>query len=361
MRLTVQHPRRKSGFVLVATGVCIAILVGCMGLAVDLGRMYVIKSEVQSWADAASINAALQLDGTRAGLNNAANAVSTTAGKWEFGTKSFTSPTVLFALTTSSPWYTAAAAPLNSSYARVTVTVPVSLYFLPAVTGSKFGNVSVRATAAQVAKTTFSEGLFPFSPYMHDSTGPNFGLVAGRLYTLRWPANPKLGNGGNVCDGDRIQNVVALANAAGGSERGYIEDTSAALIAATIIDDYQSITRTVGDIVDMTGGAKQSQLRSLETRIRQDSDTVSTTYAEYVTRATGNGRRVVACPINDGGTPAGSNNRIVGIGAFFLYPTGEYGTGGNQAWCAEYIGSWVEGTDHAGANGGGAYVVRIVE
>jgi hypothetical protein len=151
--------------------------------------MYVIKSEVQSWADAASINAALQLDGTRAGLNNAANAVSTTAGKWEFGTKSFTSPTVLFALTTSSPWYTAAAAPLNSSYARVTVTVPVSLYFLPAVTGSKFGNVSVRATAAQVAKTTFSEGLFPFSPYMHDSTGPNFGLVAGRLYTLRWPAN----------------------------------------------------------------------------------------------------------------------------------------------------------------------------
>jgi len=353
--------RGRRGFVLVTVGLSLAILVGTLGLAVDLGRMYIIKSEGQVWADAASIRAALELDGTRAGMTNATNAVLTSPGKWEFGTKNFSSPTVVFSSTAAGPWSDSIAAPLDSSYARVILNLPVNLYFLPVVTASKQGTVAVRATAAQVAKTSFQEGLFPFSPYMHDSSPPNFGLIRGNVYTLRWPANPKLGGGSNVCLGDRVSGTVQVAQAAGGEERGYIEDTSANLISQTIIDDYQSITRTIGDLVDMTGGAKQSQLASLNTRITQDSDRVSQSYSEYLARGIGNGRRIVACPINDGGTPLGMNNRIVGIGAFFLYPTGEYGVGGGQAWCAEYIGSWVQGADHQGVKGGGAYVVRIIE
>ena len=58
----------------------------------------------------------------------------------------------------------------------------------------------------------------------------------------------------------------------------------------------QSIFRSVGDLVGRTGGAKQSQLDSLYTRIKQDTDTTSTTYSSY----TGNGRRIIAAPINDG-------------------------------------------------------------
>jgi hypothetical protein len=113
--------------------------------------------------------------------------------------------------------------------------------------------------------------------------------------------------------------------------------------------------------VDFTGGAKQSQLDSLHDRIDQDTDNVSTTYAQYVTRNTGNGRRIVACPINDGGTPVGSNQRVVGFGAFFLKRTGEYNNGGNQAWCAEYVGAWVQGSRRKGSQLGGTYVVRLVE
>jgi hypothetical protein len=170
---------------------------------------------------------------------------------------------------------------------------------------------------------------------------------------------PKLGNGSNVCPGDQTSGTVALADAAGGSERGYIENTSASLIRSTIVDDYQSITRVVGDLVTMTGGAKQSQLTSLQDRINQDSDSSSLSFSAY----RGNGRRIVAVPINDGGTPAGMNNRIVGIAAFFLKPTGQYGNGGGQSWCAEYIGPWVQGSHKKGVGNGtdGAFVVRLAE
>ncbi|HBY60210.1 MAG TPA: hypothetical protein DEH78_10330, partial [Solibacterales bacterium] len=117
-----------------------------------------------------------------------------------------------------------------------------------------------------------------------------------------------------------------------GSERGYIEESSANNIRLTIEEDYQTIQRGIGDIVTMTGGAKQSQLDSLEDRIAQDTNTTAATYADYIASGTGNRRRIIAAPINDGGSPMGSNNRIVGIGAFFLRPTNQYGNGGNQAW-----------------------------
>ena len=111
----------------------------------------------------------------------------------------------------------------------------------------------------------------------------------------------------------------------------------------------------------MTGGAKQSQLDSLLTRISQDTDTTASNFSSY----TGNGRRIIAAPINDGGSPLGSNNRIVGIGGFFLTRTGDYGNGGGQAWCAEFIGCWLQGSSHkcavnGGTNAAGAFVARLI-
>ena len=360
--MATKCPRRR-GYVLLSVGAASIVLLGAVGLAVDLGRMYIVKGEAQTFADSAALAAVLELDGTSNGIARAQSAVTNNPNRNSFGTAGFTGTTVEFAQASAGPW---SANPGNTSgyaFTRVNATVTVPIYFMGLAVSKSQTNVVASAVAGQVPKTTFGQGLFPFSPYAHNLTGPDFGLELGKQYTLRWPSNPKFGNGNgaNVCQGDNSNQMVSVATAAAGSERGYIEDTSASLIRSTIVDDYQSIFRSVGDLVNMTGGAKQSQLDSLYTRIQQDTDTTSTGYSSY----TGNGRRIIAAPINDGGTPLGSNNRIVGIGAFLLTRTADYGNGGNQAWCAEYVGCWLQGSSHrcavsVGSNGGGAYVARLI-
>lgn len=354
---------KQRGFVLVISAIASVILLGCLGMAVDLGRLYLVKSESQNFVDSVALQAAVQLDGTLAGIQRAAYAASQSNQRYDMASKPFTGTTTRFATTLAGPWYEFTAAPLKSRFVRVMANVSVPMYFMTLVTAKRNGTVAASGTAAQVEKTTFKEGIFPFSPFAHSKVGPHFGLTPGQDYTLRWAANPKLaGAATNICPGDRIQSVVDLANAAGGSERGFIEENSASAIRNTIINDFQTVTRTVGDLVDLTGGAKQTMLDALRERINQDSDNYSTSYAQYAGggAGAGNGRRLVGVPINDGGTPPGVNHRIVSIGLFFLKKTGEYGSGGGQPWCAQYVGSYVEGSNNKGVEDSGAWVVRLV-
>jgi len=47
------------------------VLLGAVGLAVDLGRMYIVKGEAQTFADSAALAAVLELDSTSAGITRA--------------------------------------------------------------------------------------------------------------------------------------------------------------------------------------------------------------------------------------------------------------------------------------------------
>jgi Flp pilus assembly protein TadG len=358
---TVRRGRR--GYVLITTAMSAIALVSMLGVAVDIGRMYITKSEAQNYVDSAAIAAALQLDGSTDGITDARNAAAASGNKWNFNNSNFTNPAIEFSQDGTGGWEAYPNPATGYRFVRVRAQAEAKLLFLPIAVSRDTTTIRARAVAAQVPKTTFREGLFPFSPFAHNLIGPHFGLQPGTKYTLRWPTNPTLGTGhgnnSNVCAGDRVQAIIDLAQAQGGSERGFIEDTSASLIRSTIVSDYQSVFRSVGDIVDMTGGTKQTELDALNTRINQDTDINSQVFSTY----NGNGRRIIACPINDGGTPPGTDNRIVGIGAFFLSRTGDYGNGGNQSWCAEYIGPWVQGSRKGGVGNGqnGAFVVRLVE
>ncbi|MCM5572083.1 pilus assembly protein TadG-related protein [Burkholderiaceae bacterium FT117] len=59
--------RGQRGSVAVITGLTIAVLIGFLGLSVDLGRLFVIKAELQTGMDACALAAASQL---RPGLND---------------------------------------------------------------------------------------------------------------------------------------------------------------------------------------------------------------------------------------------------------------------------------------------------
>src|SRR5262249_21774204 len=135
-RLTIRHKcSSERGFTLLAAGLCAVALFGAAGLAVDIGRMYITKNEAQTYSDAAAISAAIELDGTAAGLNRADAAVAASTNKWNFAPTAFSGTVTEYSADGLTGWAaSASAAPATSRYARVTANVAnLPLYFLPMV------------------------------------------------------------------------------------------------------------------------------------------------------------------------------------------------------------------------------------
>src|SRR4051794_28265012 len=93
----------ERGMVLLSTAVCMAVVIAVLGLVIDLTHVYIIKSELQAFADLAAISGAYELDGTQQGFMNARTIAQSGFGtdlavsKWNFGTQQVTSPVVEFA------------------------------------------------------------------------------------------------------------------------------------------------------------------------------------------------------------------------------------------------------------------------
>jgi uncharacterized membrane protein len=68
--------RGERGFTALILAVSIFATVGMMGLAVDVGRMFLYKNELQTFVDASAMAAIAAMDGTSAGIVRA-DAVAT--------------------------------------------------------------------------------------------------------------------------------------------------------------------------------------------------------------------------------------------------------------------------------------------
>ena len=91
----MSQPRQR-GFILIAMSVCMFLLLAVIGMAFDLGRVYIARNEAQIFTDAASMAAAKQLDGTAAGLDRARAAVSGLPNRWNLGTENFSGVVIEF-------------------------------------------------------------------------------------------------------------------------------------------------------------------------------------------------------------------------------------------------------------------------
>lgn len=319
--------RGERGYVLLATGAAAIAVLAMTGIAIDLGRIYVAKNEAQTFVDTASIAAAVELDGTLDGFDRANAAVAASANRWNFGHNTFPSTSVQFAINSTGPWESTPATGPNYRFVRVTTDVDVPKTFIRVVSDTATQEVKAFAIAGQVILTNVHEGACPFSPYAHDNTPPHFGLTQGGLHTLRWASNPDIKKKNTVCAADQVQSVIDMAGTES-EERGYIEETSADVIRKSILYNYQTVSRSIGDSVVMTGGSKATIAKALNDRVAMDTDQTAIDYAHY----DGNGSRLFICPINNG--PANSNV-IVQFGLFFIQ-TG-YAQGGNEPMCAEYV------------------------
>lgn len=140
------RPTSQRGFVLIAMSVSMLLMLAVIGLAFDLGRIYIARNEAQIFTDAAAMTAASKLDGTAAGIGRARAGVSQLPLRWNLGTREFTGVVVEFS-PDGVKWER------NPDAAAVTmarVTAPsntVEITFLRAVGGPNSFTVPARSTA----------------------------------------------------------------------------------------------------------------------------------------------------------------------------------------------------------------------
>jgi hypothetical protein len=328
---------REHGFVLPIMAVSAVVIVGFLGLAVDVGRIYIAKNEAQTFVDAGALAAVLKLDGTAAGVTNAQTAATSLGNQWNFANSAFSGTTVEVSTSSAGPWTSASTPPnpaTNYTYLRVTATLSENLYFMPVVmawagTSQTSSTVKAMAVAAQLPQTTFNTGAFPFSPIAFDGpsggnqVGPSWGFVAGQEYTTRYAANGK-----SECLGD----AGDVNHRKAAEDRGFWGANSAATASAEIEGLTQEESVTVGAPIPAAGGAKTSVAAAIDYRIAADGDTTDTTYAAYLANPAHNGQRVIVMPIQSEVAP----NDVLGFGTFFLMAAGSYDHSGNVNWCAIY-------------------------
>jgi Flp pilus assembly protein TadG len=359
--------RKEKGTVLITMALAAGALFGASGMAVDLGRMFIARNELQSIADAAATAAALRLNGEATGIARAKAEADALRQRnlWHIGTSQVPAGDVNLEFgrwnaTTGEPeaWNPTPSAPALYAFARVRVGANVPVYFMAALTGDVQSRVGASAVAGQLPSNN-PQGLFPFTPMAHSTAGPDFGLIKGVEYTLKWASSPKLQGGNpNVCAGDREQKWVDLAESRGADNRGYYGSQDASEIREQIGNDAPVRAYAIGDYIELSGGAKSTVKDILVDRILQDRDHDSELFNEY--RDRGHSRRLITCPITD--PTSVPQNKVLGYGRFFLKKINFYQTAqGNDEWCAEYVGPAApEGSDSKGAGvWGGITKVRL--
>lgn len=75
------RPRRQRGAVAVVVALALVALLAVLGLVLDLGHLYIVKTELQNAADACALSAARELNDKSTGASDRAKAAGVTAGR----------------------------------------------------------------------------------------------------------------------------------------------------------------------------------------------------------------------------------------------------------------------------------------
>jgi hypothetical protein len=361
--------RSEKGAILFIVAACLVVLLGFMGLAIDLGHAYNNKSQLQNIADACALAGASALNSEASGIalaeSRATDAGNRLSNRSEFNKAQVTVPAsaVTFSISLNGPWYLSGAVPDPATIRYVKVDVPpqptevVFAKVIPGIPASlSFG---ADAVAGQLPLTDVCRGLDPFSPVRRDS-GPyadspvdpralpgEYGYVRGQSYEIR--LSP--GNSGHNCGTQGVPGCVtgnfgfADVNGCG---------TGNSCLIDTIVNGSSSSCVGPGSgLPSVPGDRGATILGALQDRFDQDNDLTTyytwndwhDTYLEN-TIATGNGRqpyrRQIRVAFNDGVIPNGSGNyNVEGFGCFFM-ETRPATAPPSSALCVMFVGACSE-------------------
>ena len=356
----IQKIRQERGAIIIFVALGLVVLIGMMGLAIDLGHAYVNKSQLQNIADACAMAGASALNGTAAGITKAQNR-ATDSGTYlanlkEFNAQSVSIPAdaVTYSASLNGPWLDAGgAAGIADTIRFVQVVVPpqqTAVYFAKVVPGiPAIMNFGADAVAGQEPMTQVCGGLDPFSPMAIDLNDDNFGYVEGQIYSVRLAPGS---SGKNCSDYGLPGSVTGNFGLADPSDR----QPSTTVFRDNILNsDYTNCVPVASNSLPVTtGGGGNAILSAIQDRF--DQDTNWTVYANQSAYETGylnsatNFRRIIRVAFNDQVIPTGASSpyNVIGYGCFFM-PARPDASPPSSAVCLMYIG----GCDISGMPNGG--------
>lgn len=218
--------RSERGAILFIVAFGLVVFLGMAGLALDLGMLYNVKTDLQNATDAASLAGASQLNGTAQGINDAVAEALTAANTFHFNNTpvGLTAADITFSQTRDAGYVSQAAAagsPANIRFVKAVTTKTMDLALIKVIPG--VGSTSDVAASAVAGKsppvTEACDGLSPLSPAPiidpANPTGPPLNYQIGQIYELRLP-----GGNGNLDIGSGNFLILDFSPVIGGNSGG---------------------------------------------------------------------------------------------------------------------------------------------
>ena len=350
----------EAGAILVFTAFVLVILLGMIGLTIDLGHAYVNKSQLQNIADACALAGASALNNTVAGIQEAENRATDISGKlaneYEFDSHGVSIPAsaVSYSADLNGEYIDKAAAQAIADtirFVRVVVpNQPSGVFFASVIPGiPKVMSFGAEAVAGQIPLSQVCTGLDPFCArpiYPGEPAyypGDPFGYEPGRIYEVRVPGGNS-GAGEKSCADYGIPGSITgnfgLADPANGGPGTETFRHSIGYGATGYC-----VQMGLASLPDTPGLRGEAVLAPIIERFTQDPDqNPYFTYIDYLAHYAANNdltnyRRILRIPFNDGEYPEGHSGpyAVTGFGCFFMSTKPAPGNPSN-AICLMYVG-----------------------
>ncbi|WP_269759603.1 pilus assembly protein TadG-related protein [Variovorax sp. E3] len=204
MRVHHLHDRQR-GAMIVTAALVLLFLMGFMGIALDFGHLFVVKTELQTAVDSCALSAARELDGQSTALIRATSAgqAAGNANRVNMQSSTWSGEGQIIAadITFRDAAYAVTSTPAVARYAQCAHTQPnINIWLMKAMgafSGDTAGNPATRSvTASAVATRASAQTTCPVPVAMKPKPGgtaPNYGFAVGEWATLIQAQNASAG------------------------------------------------------------------------------------------------------------------------------------------------------------------------
>ncbi len=360
--------------------ILVPVVLGMMGFAVDLGRLYLIRGELNQAASAMALAAAGQLNGTTNATGSADAAAAAVVNRYNFGSIVVGQETSTLTANVPTPAYfdtalgamnaignltaTSSADGITARHATVNLASDAPLLFWSLLSLGQSRKTSIAASAAAGVSaplcTACAIAPFAIADLSAGADSVNFGYTVGNAYTLGFQCNGAVGAAAAAFAGttrvpyvlinksdpnpvagvfasdddqlfrDAAQGMVPSSTAGVSCSTVGTQETlwpsaatfQACAAAAPLPAVQDAMCGLSSRLTDSTPAscANVSNIGSMAAAYSQDTDVTSNTDLTQTidyTQYTGNNRRLLTLPIVD----AIATLNVVGFRQFLLIPT----------------------------------------